>query len=151
MNLIKMTPNDNCLIVSFYMVLCHYKNIIYDRNRLLEDFTHTGMEFVGTCCSRRGFHIQEIIDACIQNGLFCTLIEKFPLNEYENGEVIQVQSRGACLDRFKDYLYNYSGILITDSHAMAWDKEFVYDPIGMVTNKMDFDFQDVKEILIINR
>lgn len=83
---------------------------------------------------RRGFHLQEIVDVLINDYLILpVLIEAEPLIDPDGDGVIHTFE--AAADRFNCYLSQHKGILLGRSkanytHAVAWDKERIYDPCG---------------------
>ena len=82
---------------------------------------------------RRSFHIQEMYDMCISNGIAVTPIELKPVG-YVDIHTIEYIDLGGW-PRFHKYLDTQIGVLtgvtvFDKPHAVAWDKQNVYDPNG---------------------
>lgn len=133
-------PNDwSCLVTAFAMV-CDMK--VED---LIAKIGHDGSEALFPPPKvQRGFHIQEII---------CALVDDFSVTEiidalFDNGKVIQVSGQ-SLPERVIQYMRNHSGVLwVTKDmgydHALAWDQSsgLLCDPkTGLDGNKNNTSFQ----------
>ena len=84
----------------------------------------------------RGFHIQEILDVAITYGLMLMPIEPYPVS---NGRVVNLGE-----DRFENYMKMYPGIVVGESHAVAWDTQKYFDPkYGLDVNIIDFSIREL--------
>jgi len=103
----------------------------------------------------RGHHTQELIDLCYSYGQSVMQIDVMPVFSHFSGE-LQGQTRAYGLEdhfveRLKNYLeYNY-GVLtgtigFNAGHAVAWDGEKVYDPMGLV--RFDLEFMNIQHFFI---
>jgi hypothetical protein len=84
----------------------------------------------------RGFDQQEIIDVCYNDGIMPILIEAFP----------HVAKKPVFHDsqmRLKVYLQDHIGILLGRvdgrNHAVAWDREIIWDPTGKKYEITEFE------------
>jgi hypothetical protein len=108
---------------------------------VVEDLGHDGTKIIhpnrkGTA-KYQGVHIQEILDVCIQHGMILTCIEARPVMINTEGDTHIVLAQPAAEQRFKEYLRGNKAIIIGQGpytqqaqHAVAWNGERVYDPIG---------------------
>lgn len=125
----QQTPN--CLLYSAAMVLDVEPEI------LIKEIGHDGQEiwWPEVENGKRGMHIQEIMDCFWHRGFGLVLIEKMPRSApYGHDELARVVLDPNRIEtRFLYHLYNRRAILISQSHACAWDGSQVYDPNGKVT------------------
>jgi len=132
MKLLNMGRQQQCMLFSLAMVLDE------SPETLVQEIGHNGMELWWPgfpephCC--RGYHIQELIDVCLDHGASLVPIELYPRSASamspSRGRVIWDPS--FCEDRFARRLENRRAILITATHACAWDGSMVFDPNGRI-------------------
>jgi hypothetical protein len=120
MELIKQNGNT-CLITASAMLLGVRPSVI------ISCLGHDGQE-LNEEGKMTGVHPQEIIDFAF-NYLVKKLlyIERHPY--IQNGDIPNAVYQFSK-SRFFNYLVQCEGVLITQSHAVAWDKKMVYDPKG---------------------
>lgn len=119
---LQKSPNQaSCLPTSFAMVLG------VPVAELLEQLGHNGTEIVSPQLSvpncYRGFHVQELIFACLERGYAVTPFEPLP--------VLQLFEKSLPLSTpwwFERILSIRNGILLNDHHAVAWSHGLIYDP-----------------------
>jgi len=84
----------------------------------------------------RGFHIQEILDVALVFKLFLVPIEPYPVS---NDRVVVLGS-----ERFQKYMGIYPGIVIGQTHAVAWDTALYHDPKdGSTKTNIDFEIREL--------
>ena len=85
---------------------------------------------------RKGFHMQEIVDAGLALGFSLTLIEARPIQLHIGEKEHSLDRYGLNEDRFMYYLNNYDGIIIGKArrywHAVAWLDNKILDPQGRI-------------------
>lgn len=136
-------PKPMCLLYAAAMVLGVKPAI------LLDEIGHDGLEVwwpTHTGNSQyRGHHIQEIIDCFLRRGFSLTCIEPEPVcapDHFVDPRNCFLKSE--AIGRVYRYLEQYSGILISGTHAVAWDTKQVYDPNGSIYS-ID-KFKPIREI-----
>lgn len=131
MKLLKMPSGfDGCLLYSAAMVLDKTPE------ELIDYIGHDGQEEwwggLGRMQSKRGHHIQEIIDVCHHFGHIVMPIDYYPRSapfmKPDAWKLLWVEA--TCESRMRKYLSKYPGILIDNRHAVAWDGDLVHDPNG---------------------
>jgi len=144
MELIK-TNSWSCLPTAFSMAL----GIPFAQ--VIDIIGHDGSEFpFKDKTFRRGFHIQECIDACFTLGYACVEIQRYFGMQpyYDSVEAIPAYSFEVCDKRFKDYLIKSQGVLagrvernsgVIVGHAVAWNGLMIYDSRGMI-----YDFEQAE-------
>lgn len=132
-------PNDwSCLVTAFAMV-CDMK--VED---LIAKIGHDGSEALFPPPKvQRGFHIQEIIHALVDDFSITEIIDAV----FDNGKVIEVGGQELdkrilnCMDRHSGVLWVTKGIYY--GHALAWDQpsELLCDPILCNTSNATMSFK----------
>ena len=130
MKLLKMAGHD-CLLYSAAMVLDTEPAI------LISEIGHDGSEVwweghPHPFC-RRGIHIQEVQDCAIRRQQIFYPYEAMPCSAPKNGKPKAIWSWEIAKKRFLDHITGKTGLLITPTHAVAWDGNMVYDPIGRIS------------------
>lgn len=150
MKLLKQ-PTPNCLLYSAAMV--------FDATPedMIRAIGHDGLEVwwpelpYPRCL--RGFHIEEIQDYAWNHNYLMFPIHPMPCSSpYDDGGMAKpVYNAVRCDERTKSYLWHHDAIIITDTHACAWNawEEKVYDPNGMLKNITDY--QIVELWPVVNR
>lgn len=115
----RQTDPVSCLLVAACIV------VDADPAEAKEYIGHDGMEIIWPhlkmpfCC--RGYHPQEVIDYLIGKGYMATLIEVHPASWQGVGTVEQAIYIGEHARlRLQAYMEAFSGVLILESHAVAW-------------------------------
>lgn len=130
MKLLKMEPGEHrCIIFSLAMLLDETPQAI------IEEIGHDGTEKwwpYPPPHGDRGHHIQEIIDVCLAHGIVLTPIERFPLSGCGRDASVSrnIWDDASAERRFKELLTMRRGLLITPTHAYAWDGSIAWDPNG---------------------
>ena len=118
-----------CLVYSLAMLLDEEVDI------LIQELGHDGMQrvFPGAppyCYN--GYHMQEIIDVTIARGYSLTLIELFPryasASDPTDWKTLYPETQAR--ERFKRQIQSRKCLLLSNSHACAWDGDIVWDPNG---------------------
>lgn len=135
MKLLKMSGHD-CLLYSAAMVLDESPDI------LEREIGHDGSEVwwpdkPQPFC-RRGLHIQEIQDCFFRRGKVLYPIDLMPASAPRGGEPRAIWNLQTCVTRFNAYLDGRLAILITATHAVAWNGKKVYDPNGRISSIDDY-------------
>jgi hypothetical protein len=114
---------------------------------VLELIGHDGSEIVfpkqpEPYC-RRSFHLQELIDVCMLKNTSVVPIEFHPVSE-ANGQHYVLKTYSI---RAPYYLENYNGVLTGlgragTPHAVAWNREKIYDPNGSIYSLDDFSIEN---------
>lgn len=138
MKLLKMAGHD-CLLYSAAMVLDESPAI------LEKEIGHDGSEVwwpekPQPFC-RRGIHIQEILDCFIRRGKGLIPVDLMPASAPVGGKPKAIWDVEKAIIRFKTYISGREAILITASHAIAWDGSKVFDPNGRVTVIEDYSIK----------
>lgn len=96
-----------------------------------------------------GYHHQEFVDVALLMGFNIMMIEAMPNLGHEGKHCI-IGSDQTLQNRMDTYLKTYDGVLVSDTHAVAWDyrDQLCYDPNGR-TYPID-NFQ-VREFFIVLR
>jgi len=120
----QVQPPNGCFPTAFAMILD------VDVLDIFEWLGHDGSDVV--CGKVRGFHVQELIDYCMDTGSTVTPIEFCPCLDLGQEDLLIVYEKNG-LDRINRYLNKYDGVLTgvySDGrrHAFAWYKGHVYDP-----------------------
>jgi hypothetical protein len=89
-----------------------------------------------------GHHIQEIIDVCWQRGISLTPLEPQPKNGCAAypGEWQPVFKEEST--RVANYLKGAKAILLSMTHAVAWDGDIVWDPNGVHYPLSEFSLRE---------
>jgi len=135
MNLIRATNFWNCTLAAAAMVMdCSLQGL----EKLIG---HDGSEIINPTLNpplnRKGFHMQEIIDAAFKIGYSLTPVEASPVQTATGHDRYTIFRGTAAKKRLNDYLINFRGIIVGPKpnnvwHAVAWDGLNVYDPIGKI-------------------
>lgn len=103
--------------------------------QVIEEIGHDGSEMwfpdEAQPFDRRGFHLQEILDVFVHRNQFLVVVECYP--------EIDERLLPMDLERFHNYLSRFPGILLSSSHAVAWDGEICWNPIGIKQPLSDFE------------
>lgn len=132
MNLLKMPSGfHGCLVYSAAMLLAT------SPETLMQEIGHRGHkvfwpQFSPPQCYN-GHHIQEIIDCCVRRGKGLMPVDMFPCSAPAGrGELVKDAYRKKDAEtRMAKLLERSTGILISSTHACAWDGKQVFDPNGM--------------------
>lgn len=125
MKLLKMSSNQ-CLIFSAAMVLGEHPE------DLCTEIGHDGLDIVFPLpppACYRGHHIQEIQDLFLARGKCLYEVELNPLSGHPDS-TRYVRPYDNPRARFERLIKNRQGILVSGTHAVAWDGEIIYDPNG---------------------
>jgi hypothetical protein len=165
MELIKQDRQEpNCFAVSAVMVLRHvidktyYSKLIEDAHLegLFECIGHRGQEVLwptyDSPIKLKGIHPQEIIDWYITFGYTLWLLERFPRSAPQGMEhdARMIWDGEDANTRFWNLLKGRSAILVTVTHALAWDGLKTFDPNGERFSKSLLDDQ-VHEAWVIGQ
>ena len=135
MKLLRQKQNEpNCLVYSAAMVM----NI--DPEKIFEITGHRGQEvwWKETTGHQmlRGFHIQEIINVGLQMGYALVPYDKYPFSAPDgmHDKARMIDTEYNCEFNFYHILTKANAILISSSHAVAWDcvEQKCYDPNGLI-------------------
>lgn len=139
-----LQPNAwSCLPTAFAMVLQTTPAAIF------EFLEHDGSEIVWPELKdpqqRRSFHIQEMIDFCIEQYVYPIAVEARPCiypGEFpEEEDILEVKRRLPI----EHYLRTRPGVLVGiyegNRHAAAWDGRLVHDPTGYKYQIEDFGIE----------
>lgn len=152
MRLIRQPNLWSCLPTSLAMVLS--KSV----EEIIDNIGHDGSEVcwpeLPEPKCRRCFNMQEIIDVAILQGYSLTPIDALPSNGPALGHERLTYSEEVASLRINSYLKGFGGIITGKlptnmSHAVAWSKEFVYDPVGTMY-KLHGSLFVVKTLWVIN-
>jgi hypothetical protein len=165
MQLLKQDRQEpNCFACSAVMVIRHMLQIeqspwlsVANLEALYEFIGHRGQEILWPLCigdhKLKGIHHQEIIDWYIENfGHTLYLYECFPRSAprgYEK-EAIMIYDGEKAYSRFWNHLRNRPGILIMNTHAIAWDGHSGYDPNGVIRKQKDLENLIIEAWLIVS-
>lgn len=119
-----------CLLTSAAMVL----DITVDS--LLSDFENPF-----------DLHVDELIDYFHGKDIALVRLGYNPQCEDDLGNIRTCYNTKQCETRMKFWLERYEGILIFEKHAVAWNKEMIYDPRGLIREFTDDDFTNLREFL----
>ncbi len=129
-----------CLLSSAAMVLD------IDRSELIKLIGHNGGKIVFAempePANRQGFHIQEIVDIAVVHGYSVMAIEVLPCSTTDgknNFDINIINPEKRLLEHMKGNPGIITGRGRRWQHAVAWDGEKVFDPIGHIYN-----FDDIK-------
>lgn len=134
MDLIHSTNFWNCTLAAAAMVTG--KSL----EELIELIGHDGSEIIhpelNPPGNRKGFHMQEIIDACLELGWAIVPIEAIPAQTATGVDCYTLESKRFKNheDRFLHHLLGSKGILLGATkgywHAVAWNGKKIFDPRG---------------------
>lgn len=130
MKLLRMASGvHQCLVYSLAMLLDEEVDV------LIQELGHNGMQrvFPGEpphCYN--GHHMQEIIDVAISRGYSLTLIEFFPryASSLDPTDWKALYDDKQAEERFRQRITGRRCLLLSNSHACAWDGDIVWDPNG---------------------
>jgi hypothetical protein len=123
--------HHQCLIYAAAMLLD------VDVDEVIEILGHDGMETVWPDLKvphcYKGVHTQEILDVFEQyeEALVCYQVMPQQSPAGEPSLVRSVYDEQRAVDRMR-HLLSYSGLILSDVHAYAWDGKDVYDPNGVI-------------------
>lgn len=134
----QLQPNAySCMAASFAMALR------LDVVEVIERLGHDGSTIVfpdrPEPNNRRGYHLQEMVDLCIEEGYSPVVIECCPVLPASDVRLWQPTQEEV---RVMSYLEKNSGVLLgmreDRAHAVYWyhPKQRIYDPVG-ITYKID--------------
>lgn len=123
---------------------------------LLKEIGHDGSEIIFPHLPdpyrRRAFHVQEMVEPCLRRNLPMVPLEATPLLGVSDGSIHPIELPGGNLPRLIRCMQQYRGILLGDwpngPHAVAWDKEKVYDPNGLIYDDLQ---GQVREFWIVDQ
>lgn len=129
-----------CLVASLAMLLDE------SLDTLIRELGHDGTEEIelGGEVLMHGIHIQEVIDLALRRKIALIQVDRHPLMDYGDGNIVQVMEE----TRFWDYVNQRDGILIMRTHACAWINNKVYDPNGRIG---ELDQYDPQMFFIVSR
>lgn len=146
-------PNAySCLVTSFAMCLD------IPVQTLMAEVGHDGTEVIfpslASPFANRGFHVQEMIDACMARGYAVTPIEPMPSLQ-SKGLIWPLPSEDAD-ERFASHLFGHTGVLVGQGitsrmHAVAWDGKSIFDPAGYLAKIEDFRIKTFYRLSWISR
>ena len=163
MELIRQNKQEpNCFAVSAVMVLRHQ---LEKTNRymalskahlegLLKKIGHRGQEVLWEKADGnqklKGIHPQEVIDWYTEFGYTLWLLERFPRSAPQgfHNDARMVWDGTDADARFWKILDERAGIIITSSHAVAWDGKNFFDPNGSRFPESVFKRQAIEAWLI---
>lgn len=123
-----------------------------DVKELIKEIGHDGSEVFWpelepTQLGKRAFHPQECVDIGLKRGLRIVAIHVLPYTEHyvSHIEPKAIWSEQYCIDRLTSYLACYEGVLTGTTnfnlgHAVAWNREKIYDPRGWVKVLQEANF-----------
>ncbi len=131
MKLIRQPNAWSCTIASAAMVMGT------SIEELIEEIGHDGSAIINpdfkSPGNRKGFHIQEIIDAAWSRGYTVTPIDAVPCQTVKGDDVFKLNFPE---ERLLTYLKYNQGLLMGKStnywHCVAWNKVNIFDPRGKV-------------------
>lgn len=141
MKLIRSTNFWNCTLAAAAMVM---DTTIEELEELIG---HNGSEIINPSlkspANRKGFHMQEIIDAAMVLDYAVVPIEAKPIQTPDGTKFNSIKLPES---RFQDYLNNYKGIIQGARpngvwHSVAWDSSNVYDPSGKIYGIKDINIK----------
>lgn len=156
MRLLKQPNKWSCSVTSLAMVLgC---KIDYLMNIIGHDGSEVIHPDLPEPLRRRGFHLQELIDAAMYLNYRPVWIELLPVAMVHNRTYdirfknhspnINIDIAPLCehqqnLNRFKNYLNWFNGIILGEHyhccHWVAWNGEEFYDPNGTISKSLSMD------------
>ena len=147
MKLLKMPSGiQQCLLYSLAMLLDE------EVDDLIQELGHNGMvrtfdQLIPYCYN--GHHIQEIIDVFLRRGIFITPIELYPRYASARAptDFRMLWPEEEAQKRFWSTIKGQRGLLLSNTHACAWDGAIVWDPIGRTYGIEEFN---VRECWIID-
>ena len=104
-------------------------------SEIVDAIGHDGSAIL-TDDTRRGFHVEEIVDVFVANLQFPVPIEACPIIYLSEDVGVEVYSDSR--KRLDHYLEKCPGILLGshpdtgNPHAVVWDGETIYDPRGQI-------------------
>lgn len=125
----------NCLAVAFARAI----GITY--HELIRAIGHNGEEkvYINSKESRRGFHIQELIDVAMAYDRTVTEIQLVPILISSDGEEFKIKVNE---NRFMSYINMFRGVIAGSSprgrHAVYWDTS------GIIDGSMAYPLKDFK-------
>lgn len=146
MKLIKGKSNRDCFLVAAAMVLG------VEPEDLTKKIGHDGGQVVFPNTREpycfRGFHRQEIIDCAVSYRYSVMSVESKPGHVPFVGDDPPFYLEHNKY-RLTAYLNRFVGIIggVTQgrsAHAVAWDGEFIYDPVGLIYNLEDFEYEIIE-------
>jgi len=132
-----------CLLFAFAMVLEE------EPQTLINEIGHDGLDVwwpeASGAFRHRGFHIQELVDCSVKRHYAAICIDSYPglcNPSGDGGEAIY--SRDQAEMRMQTYLNKFDGVIVTESHAVAWDhtEGACYDPNGYKSVVGDYQIRE---------
>jgi len=143
MDLIRKTNGWSCILEAFAMAMGTtteelIREIGHDGSLVLDETLHDPL-------GRRGFHVQELIQAAIHAGKSVTPFELIPAILLPSGGTLPIRDIGRGVI-FNHLVASSRGVLTGRSrstpHAVAFDRGKVYDSAGYV---YDFSFLNCEQ------
>lgn len=143
MRLIQNPNRWSCILAAFAMVLDA------EMDELIKEIGHDGSEVwwedVNPPMCYRGFHVQEFLDLCMKRGKIFGVVESV-LTLGGRGRKIPRVLPGDYEKRWNSYLRNFKGVITGElesrgRHAVAWDKNKIFDPRGRIVDPDDTDLE----------
>jgi hypothetical protein len=111
-------------------------------DEFIEDVGHDGSEIIYPDLDepycRRSFHIQEMINVCMLRNIGVIAIEATPVSyvDAEHTYTLPIITPTCAVECMEYYTELYSGVMVGlglqgRPHAVAWDRNLVYDSNGM--------------------
>jgi len=122
MNLQNQPNERSCLVTSFAMCLSTKTEILF------AEVGHDGMEVIYPenipPYDTRPFCPEELYPSCLKRGYSCVAVNRFNAMSMPHGlHVIRTS--------FFEYIMQYSGVIsCREGHSVAWDKQYIFDPVG---------------------
>lgn len=121
----------NCLVYAAAMVLDTYPEYIFSK------IGHRGQANIWPQVpyphNLAGVHIQEIQDVALNVGYCFYPIEYYPESRYSIKAMPHYPyTYDQIEERFFKAIKNRKGIIVSDTHAVAWDGNKVFDPNGLI-------------------
>lgn len=125
--ILQTQPNRaSCLATAFAMCMDIPVQEIFD------DLGHEGTEIAFTNLEVprcfRGFHSMELMECAFRRGYAVLELTKEMHISHDDSTIKSYKSRFDILK----YLANHCVVMTNSSHAVAWNKYSVYDPVGLV-------------------
>ena len=142
---IRMTPEDNCLVLSVAMVLG------IEPHKLYSDLRSKGVKWDEPTFDGeyRGIHSEEIQDILFEKyDYYMYTVDRYPQLGYDTYDTITVLQENPNA-RMRMYMTYNDGILITINHAMAYEHTTnkVYDSVKGIYDCTDMILDQVQMFL----
>jgi hypothetical protein len=114
--------------------------------RIMQYLKHDGLQKIWDTTEPRcyrGFHHQEMIDVGFALGKYVVMIEALPCLGF-NGQHYSIMDNETLQSRMQVYLKMHDGVLVSDTHAVAWcaEEQKCYDPNGVIYGVDNFAIRE---------